>query len=175
MAGLPPSRVALFTLYCLVALSGCKDPEKEKALADAKAAKTALAEVRTELGVVKATLDATQKERDGLRTNVSDLSTSLESLKLQLSTVAEVRDKLQVTAEQVTTLKEQLTQLTQGKDSALAKAVNAQNMVVKLQSELQGQIQKTTVLQEQNNKLQQAIEELKKLGSSIKIPGIMPQ
>ena len=49
MAGFPPSRVASFALFCLVALSGCKDPEKEKALADAEAAKTALAAVRTEL------------------------------------------------------------------------------------------------------------------------------
>jgi hypothetical protein len=47
-------------------------------------------------------------------------------------------------------------------------------MVDKLQSELQGQMQKATALQEQNNKLRQAIEELKKLGSSIKIPGITP-
>ena len=37
MAGFSPNCVALFALFCLVCFSGCKDPEKEKALADAEA------------------------------------------------------------------------------------------------------------------------------------------
>ena len=174
MADFSPNRVALFALFCLVSFSGCKDPEKEKALADAEAAKTALAKVRTELEAVNATLDATQKEKDGFKTKVGDLSASLENLKTQLTAVTEVRDKLQAAAGQVTTLKDQLAQLTQDKDAALAKAASAQSMVDEIQKELQGQMQKVTSLQDQNEKLRQAIEELKKLGSSIKIPGVTP-
>jgi len=112
-------RLALLALFCLLGLPGCRDPEKERALADAEAAKIALAEVRTQLEGVKATLDTTQKERDGLKANVSDLSASIENLKTQLAAVTQVRDKLQAVAEQVTALKGQLTQLTQDKDSAL--------------------------------------------------------
>ena len=174
MADFSPNRVALFALFCLVSFSGCKDPEKEKALADAEAAKTALAKVRTELETVKATLDATQKERDSFKTKVGDLSASLENLKTQLTAVTKVRDKLQTAAEQVTTLKDQLTQLSLNKDAALAKAASAQSMADKLQKELQDQIQKAMSLQDQNNKLQQAVEELKKLSSTIKIPGLNP-
>lgn len=99
-------------------------------------------------------------------------SASLENLKTQLAAVTEVYDKLQAAAEQVTTLRDQFTQLAQDKDSALAQAASAQNMVDKLKSELQGQIQKVTSLQEQSKKLRQAIEELKKLGSAIKIPEV---
>lgn len=134
MADFSLNRVALFALFCLCFFSGCKDPEKEKALADAEAAKTALAEVRTELQAVKATLDATQKEREGFKTKVSVLSASLENLKTQLTAVTEVRDKLQAAAEQVTTLKDQLILLAQDKDAALAKVASAQSMVDKLQS-----------------------------------------
>lgn len=170
MAGLPPSRVAFFALFCLLALPGCRDAEKEKALADAEAAQTALAEVRTELEGVKATLDTTQKERDGLKANVNDLSASLENLKTELAAVTQVRDKLQVTAGQLTTLQDQLAQLAQDKDAALVKAADAQSLVEKLKSELQGQIQKVTGLQEENNKLQQTIDELKKLVGAAKIP-----
>ena len=71
------NRVALFALFCLVSFSGCKDPEREKAQAEAEAAKTALAKVRTELETVKAALAAAQKERDGFKIKVGDLSTSL--------------------------------------------------------------------------------------------------
>ena len=170
MTNLPPNRVAMFALFCFLALPGCKDPEKDKALADAEAAKTALAKVRTELEGVKATLDTTQKERDGLKGNVSDLSASLENLKTQLAAVTQVSDKLQAAAEQVTSLKDQLMQLTQDKNSALAQAASAQLMVEKLKSGLQEQMQKVTGLQEQNTKLQQAIDELKKLVGGAKIP-----
>jgi chromosome segregation ATPase len=172
MAGLPLSRVGLFALFYLVALAGCKDPEKERALADAEAAQTALAEVRTELEAVKATLETTQKERDGLKAAVNDLSASLENLKTQLAAVTQVRDKLQVTAGQVTALKDQLAQLAQEKDAALAKAADAQSLVEKLKGELQGQLQKLTGLQEQNTKLQQAINELKKLVGATNIPEV---
>ena len=172
MTNLRPNRVALFALFCLLALPGCKDPEKDKALADAKAAKTELAKVRTELEGVKATLDTTQKERNSLKINESSLSASLENLKTQLAAVTQVSDKLQAAAEEVTTLKGQLTQLTQEKYTALAQAADAQLMVEKLKSGLQEQMQKVTGLQEQNTKLQQAIDELKKLVGGAKIPEV---
>ena len=174
MAGLPSSRVALLALFCLLGLTGCKDPEKEKALADAEAAKATLAGVRTELEGIKATLNTTQKERDGLKADVSGLSSSLENLKTQLAAVTQVRDKLQGAAEQVTTLKDQLTGLTRDRDSALAKAADTQGMVEKLKGQLEEQIQKVTGLQGQNTKLQQTIDELKKLVGATKIPGVTP-
>jgi len=172
MAGLTPSRVALFALFCLLALPGCRDPEKERALADAKTAKTTLAEVRTQLEGVKATLETTQKERDGLKANVGDLSGAIENLKSQLAAITQVRDKLQAAADQVMAMKAQLTQLTQDKDSAIAKAADALGLAEKLKSQLQEQMQKIAGLQEQNSKLQQAIDELKKLVGATKVPEV---
>jgi len=157
-------------LCCLFVLSGCKDAEKEKALADAKAAETALARVQAELETVKARLDAVEKERDSLKANSNELSASIGSLKTQFASVTDVRDKLQGAADQVKDLKDQMTQLVQDKESALAKAAGAELAVEKLTKDLQDQIQRVASLQEQNTKLQQAMEELKKLGNAIKIP-----
>jgi septal ring factor EnvC (AmiA/AmiB activator) len=136
MTGSLTNRVALFALFCLLALTGCKDAEKEKALADAKAANKALSEVKTQL----------------------------ESVTAELATVTEARDQLQAAAKQVATLRDQLTQLTQDRDSALAKAADAQSMVEKLKSRLQ----------EQNSKLQNLIDELKKLGEVEKPDILVP-
>jgi len=166
MASPATHRLALLVLFCPLVLAGCKDAEKERAIADAEAARTALAEVKTELEGVTAELEATRKERDGLKANVSDLSTSLENLKTQMAAVTQAHDKLQATAEQVTTLKDQLTQLTRDRDSALAKLADARGMMEKLKSPLQEQVQKAAVLQEQNKSLQQSIDELKKLVSA---------
>jgi len=147
MAGFPANRLALLVLFCLFALPGCKDAEKERALADAKAANTALAELKTQLGDVK----------------------------VKLAAATEARDKLQAAADEAATLKNQVAQLTQERDAALAKAAEAQNMVEKLNRQLQDQIQKVTALQEQNAKLQQAIDQLNKIVSAIKPPEAPPQ
>jgi formylglycine-generating enzyme required for sulfatase activity len=163
MASPPTHRLALLALFCLLVLTGCKDAEKEQAVADAEAARTALAEGKTQLDGVKTKLEATRKERDGLKTNVSDLSASLENVKAMLAAVTQAHDQLQAAAEQVTTLKDQLTQLARDRDSTLAKAADAQGMAEKLKSQLQEQIQKVAALQEQNNSLQQLIDDLKKL------------
>ena len=85
MASPATHRLALLTLFCLLALTGCKDAEKEQAVADAEAARTTLAEVNTQLEGVKAELEATQKERDGLKTKVNDLSALLENVKAKLA------------------------------------------------------------------------------------------
>jgi len=191
MASPSTHRLALLALFCLLVLTGCKDAEKERAIADANAARTTLAEVKTQLEEVKAELDATRKERDSLKanvsglsaqvenvkaeleatrkerdslkTNVSDLSAQLEDVKAKLAAVTQARDKLQAAAEQVTTLKDQLTQLTRDRDSTVAKAAEAQGAVEKLKSQLQEQMQKVAALQGQNDSLQQLIDEVKKL------------
>jgi septal ring factor EnvC (AmiA/AmiB activator) len=116
--------MALLALFCLLPLTGCKDPQTERALADAKAELT------------------------------------------------QVRSQLQVAAQEVATLRDQLTKLTQDKDSALAKAADAQSMVETFKGQLQEQVQKIAGLQEQNSKLQRFIDELKKNLNEVKIPGI---
>jgi ABC-type transporter Mla subunit MlaD len=107
-----------------------------------------------------------------LKANVGDLSGAIENLKSQLAAITQVRDKLQAAADQVMAMKAQLTQLTQDKDSAIAKAADALGLAEKLKSQLQEQIQKVSGLQEQNNKLQQAIDELKKLVGAAKVPAV---
>jgi formylglycine-generating enzyme required for sulfatase activity len=146
MAGRVTHCLALLALSCSLVVAGCKDVEKEKALAEAKAAKTALAEVNIEL-------EATQKERDILKADINDLS-------VKLGAATE-------TAEQVKTLKDQVTQLTRDRDSALAKATEAQSTVEKLKTQLQEQTQKAAAIQEQNNRLQKLIDELKKIVRSV--------
>jgi chromosome segregation ATPase len=144
MTGSLANRAALLALFCLLALTGCKDAEKEKALADAKAANTNLAEARTQL----------------------------ESVKGELATVTQARDQLQTAAKQVETLRDQVTQLAKDKDAALAKAADALNAVDKLKSQIEEQVQKITGLQEQNKKLQQLVDDLKKKLGEVKLPGI---
>ena len=50
MAGPAILRLALLTLFCLLTLTGCKDAEKQQAVADAEVAKRTLGEVNTQLG-----------------------------------------------------------------------------------------------------------------------------
>ena len=131
-------------------LTGCKDAEKEEAIAEAATAKT-------ELTKIKATLAGIMSERN--------------NLKSQLTTVMEARDKLQVIAGQAANIKEQLAGLTSERDSALAKAMEAQSMVTKLKGQLAEQVQKVTELGGQNNNLQAMIDELKKkLSGGTEIP-----
>jgi len=112
MASRATHRLALLVLFCLLVLTGCKDAEKEKALADAEAARTALAQVNAKF---------------------EEVTAELESVKTRLAAVTEARDKLQTAAEQVTTLKDQLAKLTQDRDSALAKAAALQEQNKRLQ------------------------------------------
>jgi len=135
-----------------LSLTGCKDTEKEKAVAETAAAKA-------ELSKVKADLARSTIERD--------------NLKLELATVTEARDKLQAAVDQDINVKEQLAELTGERDTAIAEATIAQTMVEKLKSQLQEHIQKVIGLEDQNKKLQGMIDELKKkLGGEIGIPGI---
>jgi len=70
-------------------------------------------------------------------------------------------------------IKEQLAELTEERDTAVAKATEAQNIVEKLKSQLAEQTQKITGLEGQNKKLQEVIDELKKnLDSKIEVPSI---
>jgi chromosome segregation ATPase len=173
------NRAALLALFCLLALTGCKDAEKEKALADAKAASTNLAEVKTQLESVKGELTTVTQARDQLQTaakaantTLAEARTQLESVKGELATVTQARDQLQTAAKQVETLRDQVTQLAKDKDAALAKAADALNAVDKLKSQIEEQVQRITGLQEQNKKLQQLVDDLKKKLGDVKLPGI---
>ncbi len=179
MTGSLANRAALLSLFCLLALTGCKDAEKEKALADAKAANTNLAEVKTQLESVKSELTTVTQARDQLQTaakaantTLAEAKTQLESLKGELATVTQVRDQLQTAAKQAETLRDQVTQLAKDKDAALAKAADALTAVDKLKSQIQEQVQTIAGLQEQNKKLQQLVDDLKKKLGEVKLPGI---
>ena len=145
--------IFLSILLCsLFSLAGCKDTEKEEAVAEAAAAKT-------ELTKIKANLASIMSER--------------ESLKLKLTTVTEARDKLQAMVGQVTNIKEQLAGLTEEHDAAIVKATEAQSLVAKLKGQLAEQVKKATGLEDQNKNLQKMIDELKKkLSSEVEVPSI---
>ena len=139
-------------LFSLLSLTGCKDSEKEKAVAEAAAAKAELAEVKADLAKITS-------ERD--------------NLKSELAAVIEARDKLQAATDQTIDFREQLAELMKERDIAIAKVTDAQTMVDKLKGQLQEQIQKSLGLEGQNKKLQEMIDELqKKLGSELEIPSI---
>ena len=146
--------VVFFAMFLcsLFSLTGCDDPEKENAVAEAAEAKTALSKVKeTMAGIVS--------ERD--------------NLKLKLTTVTEARDKLKTAVEKAKEIKGQLAGITKQRDEALAKMADAQTTIANLKSKLSGHIQKITGLEGQNKKLLDMIAELKKnLGGGAKIPAI---
>jgi len=148
-----PAVIFLSVLMCsLFSLAGCKDAEREDAIAEAASAKK-------ELAKVKADLAKTMNERD--------------SLKLELTAVTDARDKLQAAVDQAENIKEQLAGFTKERDTAIAKVTETQNIVENLKSQLAEQIQKVVGLESQNKKLQEMIDELKnKLGSEVEIPSI---
>ena len=145
--------ILLLGLLCFsISLAGCKDTEKEKAIAEAAAAKAELIKFKGDLAKI-------MSERD--------------SLKSELTAVAEARNKLQAMVEQAGNIKEQLAGVSEERDAAIAMAAEAQSIVEKLKSQLAEQVKKITGLEEQNKKLQEMIEELKKnLGSEVKMPSI---
>ncbi len=78
--------LALLALCCLV-LTGCKDPEKEKALEK-------LAEIKFELSDVEDTLAETNKQRDTLKQEIESLSASLKNTKENLSETTQLYNTL---------------------------------------------------------------------------------
>ena len=143
--------LAIF-LCSLLSLTGCKDAEREQAVAEAAEAKEGLIKVKADLAKI-------MSERD--------------SLKLELTAVTDARDKLQAAVDHAKNIKEQLSGLTEERDTAIAKATEAQSIVEKLKSQLAEQIQKVTGLEGQNKKLQEMIDKLKKnLGGEVEIPSI---
>ena len=145
--------IFLSILLCILfGLTGCKDTEKEGAIAEAAAAKKELARVKADL---------------------AKITSEQNNLKLELATVTEARDKLQAMVGQAANIKEQLAGLTEERDTAIAKAAGAQGTVEQLKSQLAEQIQKITGLEGQNKELQEMIDELKKnLDIEIEIPSI---
>ena len=142
----------IFLSILLFSLIGCKDTKREDAIAEA-------AEAKTELAKIKESLASIMSERD--------------DLKFELASVKDAHDKLQAMAEQAANVEEQLAGLVEERDSAIAKATEAQSMVEKLKSQLAEQLQKITGLEGQNKKLQDMIDELKEsFDSEVEIPSI---
>jgi len=157
-------------MLCIVALVGCKDTDKQQAIARADAAEAELREAKTRL-------QATQSERDELKTTVGDLSKSLQDFKSQLSTITQLKDQAStiITEREATIsqLKDQVSTIITEREAAIAKVADAQATIEKMTSQLQEQVQKVLVLEEQNKKLQAMIDELKKkLVDVIKLPQI---
>ena len=133
-------------------LTGCKDTEKEEAIAEAAMAQTKLAEIKADL---------------------ASMMSERENLKLELTTVTEARDKLQGMVEQAATVKGQLAELIEERDAAIAKVTDVQTLADQLKSQLAEQVKKFTELEGQNQKLQEMLEEMKtKLSGEIEVPSI---
>ena len=140
--------LAIF-LFSLFGLAGCKDAKTEEALA------------------------AAQKDLMRVKTELAKITSERNDLKLELTAAIEARDKLQAMVGETADIDDQLVVLTKERDTAIAKATEAQGMVEKLKSQLAEQIKKVTGLEGQNKKLQEMIDELKKkLGSDLKLPSI---
>jgi chromosome segregation ATPase len=166
------SRMTFSVLCTLLALAGCHDVGKEQALADAKTAKAALTDTQARLDNVKAQLEAAQKERDGLKTSVANLAAAVTSLKAELAAAAENRDQVQQAIKEIPALKDRVTQLARDRDAALATVGDAESMAQNLQGQVQELGQKLALLQEQNAKLQSALDEMQKKISETKVPGL---
>ena len=142
------------TLLFLISLTiGCKDTSSSDAV-----------EAQAELTEVKSILEQTQKERDDLKAEVADITESLKSAETKVDDLLESRS-------QAMDIENKLAELTKDRNAAIAKAADAQTLIENLKSQLQEQVLKVTGLEEQNQKLQDTIEELKKqLSSHVKIP-----
>ena len=106
------------------------------------------------------------KDKDAALAKVTEALGSADKVK------AQAQEQIQTAAKQVETLQGQVTQLVKDKDAALAKVAEALSAVDKFKAQVQEQIQKITSLQEQNAKLQQLVDDLKKKLSEVKLPGI---
>lgn len=149
-------------LALVFGLVGCKDAEKERALAEVEALKVQLAETTKKLDEFKVELEKERLEKKTLNSQVGTLSGTIESLKTQVTSITEARDKFQALAGQAGSLKEQLAQLTSEKDSAVAKVADLQGLMGGLRGQLDDQTEKAEGLEEENSKLQKLLDELKK-------------
>ena len=182
------NRGCIGLMLCIVALVGCKDTEKQQAMARADAVEAELREAKTQL-------QATQSECDELKTTVGDLSKSSQDFKSQLNTITQLKDQASAIVtereatisqlkDQVSTinteseaaisqLKDQVSTINTEREAAIAKVTDAQATIEKMTSQLQEQVQKVLALEELNKKLQAMIDELKKnLVDEIKLPQI---
>jgi len=138
-------------MCCLLALPGCKDTEKENAVAEA-------AKAKAELANTQLTLVQTEQERD--------------SLKSELAAVIKARDKLQDVANEAMNIKGQLSNLTKERDTAVTKAANIQDLLEALNSQLQAQITKANDLQTENSQLQATIKQRQDKLKDVKLPSV---
>ena len=175
-------------MLCIVSLAGCDDAEKQQAMARAAAAEAELKETKTEL-------QATQGERDELKTTVGDLSKSVQDFKSQLNALTQLKDRVSAVNKEseaaisqlkeqvsainkkseaaISLLKDQVSAIDKEREAAVAKFADAQATIEKMTSQLQEQVQKVLALEELNKKLQAKIDDLKKnLVDGIKLPQI---
>jgi chromosome segregation ATPase len=168
-------------IFCISALTGCKDKEKEEAIKRAETAEAALQETKTQV-------QAAQNERDSLKTTVDSLSAQLKDfgqLKEQVTAITNERDAalakikeqtdaiIKVKDDAAAQVKNQIAAITNERDDALEEVTKAQTMVENLKSQLQETLQKIATLEQANKELQAMLDELrKKVGDEIKIPPI---
>lgn len=160
----------LITTVISLCLTGCKDAEKESAIAEAAATKTELAKVKAELG------DAISK-LDTAVTDAKNAQTIIENLKGQLSVqtqkIEDQNKTIQKMIGQAKDIKENLVGMTQERASAIAELTISKAAIEIFKSQLKDQTQKITGLEGKNKKLQEMIEEMKKkLSGKTEIPSI---
>ncbi len=78
----------LTLLCCSLALTGCKDAEKEKAIAEAAA--------RVELEKVRAVLEKTESEKKALKAETATISETLREVNSELAMVTQAHDQLEL-------------------------------------------------------------------------------
>ena len=151
-------------------LTGCKDAEKENAIAEVAAAKTKLAKVKADLAKVIS-------ERDTAVADAKSAQTMIEQFKSQLSEQTQKiegqNNKIQEMVGQAKDLKERLVGITQERASLIVEATKAKALIEIFKSQLKDKTQEITVLEGKNKNLQEVIEEMtEKLSGETETPSL---
>ncbi len=143
----------LLTVTCLLAIMGCEDVEKQKAIKEAEQAGAELAEL-------KVTLKKAQSERDAFKASVSELSKSLQETKAELTKVTQTRGDQQGQIDEITVSRDEL----QKQVVELTKSCNnLQQQIEELARSRDELQQKVDTLTDERDELQERIRKLTEL------------
>jgi methylase of polypeptide subunit release factors len=133
-------------VVCLLVLTGCdrSADERDKAVAEAEQAKAELARVETALGEIEI-------EKDELEETIAEISKELEEAKSQFAAAVQIREELE----------DQLSELTNQRDSTIAQAKVAKGEAERLGKQLKEAIKEIREYEELVEELQKTIEDLK--------------
>jgi SAM-dependent methyltransferase len=133
-------------VVCLLVLTGCdrSAEERDKAVAEAEQAKAELARVETALGEIEI-------EKDELEETIAEISKELEEAKSQFAAAVQIREELE----------DQLSELTNQRDSTIAQAKVAKGEAERLGKQLKEAIKEIREYEELVEELQKTIEDLK--------------